>query len=208
MRKPCVHAKSLQSCPTLCHPMNCSLPNSSVHRILQARILEWSAMPSSRGSSKPRDRTGVSYISCIGRRVLYHSCHLGSPKNGCAHAQSRQPFCDPMDCSPPGSSIHGIFQARILEWVAYSRGSSWPRDWTHVSCCFCIGRWVLYHWATWEALCKTLTKQKMEGLYSWLWKTLGCLTSRVGNIPECTEQLTKLNKRNSRISVFNFILTF
>ena len=44
--------------------------------------------------------------------------------------------CDPMDCSPPGSSVHGIFQARILEWVAISssRGSSCPRDQTHLSC--------------------------------------------------------------------------
>ena len=49
------HAKSLQSCPTLCDPMDCSLPGSSVHGILQARILEWVAMPSSRGSSQPRD---------------------------------------------------------------------------------------------------------------------------------------------------------
>ena len=45
-------------------------------------------------------------------------------------------LCDPMDCSPPGSSVHGISQARILEWLAssFSRGSSWPRDRTHVSC--------------------------------------------------------------------------
>ena len=44
-------------------------------------------------------------------------------------------LCDPMDCSLPGFSVHGIFQARILEWVAisFSRGSSWPRDWTQVS---------------------------------------------------------------------------
>ena len=43
---------------------------------------------------------------------------------------------DPMDCSPPGSSVHGILQAKILEWVAmpFSRGSSRPRDWTHISC--------------------------------------------------------------------------
>ena len=56
-----------------------------------------------------------------------------------------------MDCSLPGSSVHGISQARILEWVAisFSSGSSWPRGWMHVSC---IGRWVLYHWATREAL--------------------------------------------------------
>ena len=45
-------------------------------------------------------------------------------------------LCDPMDCSPPGSSVHGILQARILEWVAipFSRGSSTPRDQTQVSC--------------------------------------------------------------------------
>ena len=44
--------------------------------------------------------------------------------------------CDPMDCNLPGSSVHEIFKARVLEWVAssFSRGSSWPRDWTHVSC--------------------------------------------------------------------------
>ena len=48
-------AKSLQSCPTLCDPMDCSPPGSSVRGILQARILEWVAMPSSRGSSQPRD---------------------------------------------------------------------------------------------------------------------------------------------------------
>ena len=50
-------------------------------------------------------------------------------------------------CSPPGSSVHAILQARILEWVAMpsSTESSWPRDWTHVSYISCIGRWVLYH---------------------------------------------------------------
>ena len=58
-------------------------------------------------------------------------------------AQSCLTPCNPMDCSPPGSSVDGIFQARILEWVAISssRGSSRPRDWIWVSC---IGRWILY----------------------------------------------------------------
>ena len=56
----CVHANSLQSCPILCDPRDCSPPGSSVHGILQARILEWVAMPSSRGSSQPRDQTHVS----------------------------------------------------------------------------------------------------------------------------------------------------
>ena len=60
-------------------------------------------------------------------------------------------FWNPMDCSPPGSSVHGISQARILEWVAisFSRGSSQPRDWTCISC---IGRRVLYPWDTREIL--------------------------------------------------------
>ena len=50
------HAHLLQSCPTLCHPADCSPPGTSVHRILQAGILEWVATPSSRGSSQPRDQ--------------------------------------------------------------------------------------------------------------------------------------------------------
>ena len=56
-------------------------------------------------------------------------------------------LCDLMDRSPPGSSVHGISQARILEWVAISSswGSSWPRDRTWVSCISCIGRQILYH---------------------------------------------------------------
>ena len=66
-------------------------------------------------------------------------------------SQSCLTFCDPTDCCSPGSSVHGIFQARILEWVAisYSRGSSPPRDWTQVSC---IAGQVFTVWATREAL--------------------------------------------------------
>ena len=53
--------------PTLCSPMDCSLPASSVCGILQARILEWVAMPLSKGASQSRDWTSVSYVSCIGK---------------------------------------------------------------------------------------------------------------------------------------------
>ena len=63
-------AVSLQSCSTLCDPMDCSLPGSSVHGILQARMLKWVFIPFSRGSSRPKDGTHVSYISCTGRWVL------------------------------------------------------------------------------------------------------------------------------------------
>ena len=61
-----------QSCQTLCKPMDCSMPGFSVHGILQARILKWVAMPSSRGSSWLRDRTHVCYISFTGNWVLYN----------------------------------------------------------------------------------------------------------------------------------------
>ena len=59
--------------------MNCSPPGSSVHGILQARILKWVALPSSRGSSQPRDPVRISHVSRIGSQVLYHEGHLGSP---------------------------------------------------------------------------------------------------------------------------------
>ena len=63
-------ANLLQSGGTTCDPMDCSLRGSSVHGILQARILEWVAMPSSRGSSSPRDRTLSSCGSCIAGRFF------------------------------------------------------------------------------------------------------------------------------------------
>ena len=83
-------------------------------------------------------------IVTLSWRNLAHECiHAG--------AQSCSALCNPMDCSPPGSSVHGTFQARILEWVtiSYSRISSWPRGWTRV---FHIGRQILYYGATWEFL--------------------------------------------------------
>ena len=105
---PCT--KSLQSCLTLCNPMDCSLPSSSVHRILQRRIPEWVAKPSSRELSQPRDRTCVSYVSCICRQVL----HLGSQWGSqivksvlCLVTQSCPALCDPMDYSLPDSPVHG-----------------------------------------------------------------------------------------------------
>ena len=58
----CVHAKSLQSCPTLCNPVDCSPSGCSVHGIFQARILEWVAISFSRGSSRPRDQTCISCL--------------------------------------------------------------------------------------------------------------------------------------------------
>ena len=65
----------------------------------------------------------------------------------CLVVKSCLTLSDPMDCGPPGSSVRGILQARILEWIAISSsgGSSQPRDQTCVSCISCTGRWILYH---------------------------------------------------------------
>ena len=128
-----------QSCPILWDPMDCSLPGSSVHGIFQARVLEWVAIPFSRGSSGmckclPR--------SCIYSGWIFGSGNIGLKKTnilwflGCVCVLSQHStLCDPMDCSPLGSSVHGILQARRLEWVVMpsSRGSSWPRDQTCIS---------------------------------------------------------------------------
>ena len=68
----CLCTKSLQSCLAHGNPMDYGPPGSSVHGILQARILEWVAISFSRASSWPRDQTHITYVSCIGRHVLYH----------------------------------------------------------------------------------------------------------------------------------------
>ena len=74
----------------------------------------------------------------------------------CSHST----LFDPIDNSPPDSSAHGIFQARVLEWVAipFSRGSSRPHDQTHVSGFSCVGRRTRFHCATWETECVSKVK--------------------------------------------------
>ena len=69
-------------------------------------------------------------------------------------------LCNPMNCSLPVSSVHGIFQARILEWVAipYCRGSSCPKDRTCIFCLYCPGRWIVYLLSTWG----TYTRETQE----------------------------------------------
>ena len=72
---------------------------------------------------------------------------------GCPVAQSHPTLCGSIDCSLQNSSVHGIVQARILEWVAisFSRESSWLRDQTCIFCISCIGKQILYYWTTWKA---------------------------------------------------------
>ena len=132
-----------QSCPTLCNPMDCSPPGSSVHGISQASSLEWFAISFFRASSTPRNWT---CISCIDRQILYH---WAIRKWKWKWSESKSLLSDSL---PPHGlyTVHGILQARILEWVAFpfSRGSSQPRDWTQMSH---IAGGFFTSWATREA---------------------------------------------------------
>ena len=152
-----------QLCPTIFDPIDCSPPGSSVHGILQARILQWVAIPFSRGSFQSKDWTPVSFIACRfftiwdTREASVCVC-VCVCVCACVHVkllQSCPTLCnpmDPMDCSPPGSSVHGNLQTRILEWIAMpsSKGSSQPR---HRTCLLWLlhCRWIFYLWATGEA---------------------------------------------------------
>ena len=132
--------KVSQSCPTLCDPMD-----NTACGILQARILEWVAIPFSKGFSHPR----VTQVSCTAGRffiiwatkeakrwlgddmgILLLLVILGTVLG----TQSCLTLCDSIDCSQPGFSVHGILQARVLDWIAIpsSRGNFQPSDWTLV----------------------------------------------------------------------------
>ena len=109
-------AKLLQSCLTLCNPMDCSPPGSSTHGIFQARVLEWGAIPFSGLFGSP--------MQIMGWRPIWQDFDnpdqiiQASSVQFSSVAQSCLTLSDPMDRSLPGSSTHGIFQARVLEWGA------------------------------------------------------------------------------------------
>ena len=120
---------------------------------------------------KPRWSKGVGLIQ--GHPSGYHCCLA---------TKSCPTLCNPMDCSPPDSSVHGILQARKLEWVAisFSTGSSWPRDWTCVSCVSCIGRHVLYQLSI-HFVCTGEPRSSCDSFYcASLELNLHCLLSMPG----------------------------
>ena len=107
----CLSAKLLQSCPTLWDLIDCSLPGSSVHGIIQARILEWVALPFSRGSSQPRDWTRISCDSCIAGRFFT------------AESPEKPLLCHTRENKAPKSWFHfylSIFM--VMTWVG---GEKW-----------------------------------------------------------------------------------
>ena len=173
----------LQSCLTLCDPIDGSPPGSPVPGILQARTLEWVAIsfsnawkwkvkvksfsrvrllatpwtaahkaPPSMGFSRQEYWSGLPLPSPISLSTYIYIYQSIDPSvyiymvslnpHGCMNAkllQSCLTLCNPMDCHPWGSSVHGIVQARILEWITTpsSRGSSPSKDWTLVFCGSC-----------------------------------------------------------------------
>ena len=107
------------------------LPSMGLHRVGH----DWSDLAAAAAATElQKRRTWLKWLSTHDDFTwlcdfFFHCVML------CLVAQLCQTICDPLDYSPPGSSVHGIFQARILEWVAisYSRESSWPRYWTYGS---------------------------------------------------------------------------
>ena len=163
--------KSLQSYLTQCDPIDGSPLGSPVPGILQARTLEWgaisfsnawrwkvkvkslshvrlSATPWTTAYQAPLSRGFSSKNTGVGCHRLLRHVQIISVKVKCV-SQPCLTLCYPVDCSPPGSFVHGILQARILGWVdiPFSRGSSWPRDQTRVSN---IAGIFLTVWATTE----------------------------------------------------------
>ena len=146
-------AKLLQLCLTLCNPMDCRLPGSSVHGFSKQEY--WSGLPFPSPGEKDLPDPGIKpasptpaleggFFTTSAPWVKTPCCCLVAKLCHCVRL-----LCDPIDCRPSSSSIHGISLARIVEWVAisFSRGSSQTRDQTHISC---IDRYILYHGATRE----------------------------------------------------------
>ena len=111
----------------------------------------------------------LSTCSCICLKNMTVALHMLLDYTGL-----RCPCCyglviklwDPMDCSPPGSSIHGISQARILEWVAISSSRGiFPIQ--RLNPHFLLGRWILYHWVIWEAPKVSLPRAVYMDIYQW-----------------------------------------
>ena len=145
-----------QLCWTLCNSTDCSLPGFSVHGIFQSRILDPVVISSSWVSQGLNPRL-LCLLHCrwiITCWAIMKTCYAIEDQPVCACVcvcalvtQSFLILCDPMDCSPTWLLSPRNSQVRILEWVAnpFSRVSSWPRDWTQVSCI--VGRFFTI-WAT------------------------------------------------------------
>ena len=115
----CMGAQLLQSCPTLCDPMDYSPPGSSVHGILQSRILEWVATPSCRGSSWPRDWTRISCVSSIAGR-FFTTKPPGKPHHRACGILIHQPGMEPPVAPALGAQSLNHWTTRKVPAAPYS----------------------------------------------------------------------------------------
>ena len=156
-----------QSCPTICDPMNRSTPGLPVHHqhpeFTQTHVHQVSnaIQPSHPRSSPSPPAPNPSQHQSLFQWV--NSSH--EVAKVLSHIQI---LCDTMDYSLPGSSVHGVSQARMLEWVAisFSRGSSQLRDQAHISC---ISRRILCPWATRETITAHTHRHYCTGGYTQLY---------------------------------------
>ena len=137
--KPSTHVLTYFSPVRLCDPMDCSPPGSSVHGILQARIHEWIAMPSSRASFRPRNQTPVSYASCMASRVFLSfflttstTLHLQTPVKAsrrschtfCPHCASAA-WCGLAECwAPPPGPVRSRLLSQLRHGLLIADSSS------------------------------------------------------------------------------------
>ena len=117
-------------------PLKEALKTYPARRRLPGMVCRWSKLYG-------EDRAGSQILALSARATgqMWMICDL---IHCCVFTKSHPTLCDPLDCSPPGSSVLGTSRARLLEWVAisFSGRYSQPRDQTRVSC---FGRWILYH---------------------------------------------------------------
>ena len=144
-----------QSYPTLCDPMDCSLPGSSVHGIFQARILEWVSISFSRGSSRPSDRTWVSRI--VGRYFTVWATSESHDQPRQHIKRQRHYFAN----KGPSSQSYGFSSSHVWMWELDYKESWAPKDWYF---------WPVVLEKTLESLldCKELQAVNPEGNQSWI----------------------------------------
>ena len=122
-----MHAKSLQLCLFVCDPIDCSPPGSSVHGILQARKLRWVAMPSSRGSSQPRDHTRISMSLALADRFFTTSKTSEAPSKAYIGVQTLYYSCKFPDEFEIISQLKAA-HTHIIKTDSRRIGAEWEKD--------------------------------------------------------------------------------
>ena len=160
---------------TLCDPMDCSLPDSSVHGIYQARILEWVAISTFMESFQPRNQTRISCISHIGERILYHWATWEARYTSLVVVQSYLTLCDAMDCIMPGSPVlyHlPEFTQTHVHWVGDAIQASHPLSSPSPPTFNLSQHQGLFQWVdSSDQVAKVLELQLQHQSFQWIFRT-------------------------------------